>query len=104
MQMDNRLDNTPHTMLHLLTEHEAAILDAANHVRFGELLGVEIEAGRPVVSRRLSSAQIAFIKTLRDEGLLKLDSIIVHNGIPSQIEVDGRFGTIKYRRKIRFSN
>lgn len=101
--MENNLDKTPTTMLHLLTEHEAAILDAADHVRFGELLGVEIEEGELKVSKRLTAAQIAFIKILRDEGLQKLDCIVVHNGIPSQIEVDGQFRTIKYKRKIRFN-
>lgn len=102
--MDNILDKTAPSMLHLLTTNEAAILDAAAHVKFGELLDVEIVTGEPSVPRKINAAQISFIKTLRDEGLAKLDTIIVHNGIPSQIEVDGVFGTIKYRRKIRFSN
>jgi|PlaIllAssembly_1097288.scaffolds.fasta_scaffold2660212_2 hypothetical protein len=93
-------------MLHLLSEHEAAILDAAAHVRFGELTNVEIVSGLFDVPRSISAAQIAFVKTLRDEGLSRLDAIVVHNGIPSQIEVDGEHGSlkIKYRRKIRFSN
>lgn len=91
-------------MLHLLTTDEEAILDAAAHVKFGELVNVEISTSEPKVSKRLNPAQIAFVKVLRDEGLSKLDQIVVHNGIPSQIEVDGKFGTIQYRRKIRFSN
>ena len=90
-------------MLHLLTADEAAILEAADQVRFGELLEVEIAAGEPKISMRLTAPQIAFIKTLRDEGLRKLDCIVIHNGIPSQIEVDGQFRTIKYKRKIRFN-
>jgi hypothetical protein len=101
--MEYNLDKTPTTMLHLLTADEAAILEAADHVRFGELLGVEIAAGEPKISMRLTAPQIAFIKTLRNEGLRKLDCIVIHNGIPSQIEIDGRFRTIKYKRKIRFN-
>jgi hypothetical protein len=91
-------------MLHLLTKDEADILDAAEQVMYGELLDVEITSTQPAVSKQVTAAQIAFIQVLRDEGLSKLDQIIVHNGTPSQIEVDGQFKTIKYRRKIRFSN
>src|SRR5512133_716025 len=101
--MDNNIDKTALTLLHLLTVDEAAILEAAHHVRFGELLGVEIVAGEPKISMRLTAPQVAFIKTLRDEGLERLDCIVVHNGIPSQIEIDGQFRTIKYKRKIRFN-
>jgi hypothetical protein len=101
--MDNNIDRTDPSMLHLLTEQEAAILDAASHVRFGELIEVEVVDGERMVSRKITAAQIAFIKVLRDEGLTLLDNIVVHNGSPSQIEIDGRFGTIKYRRKIRFN-
>jgi hypothetical protein len=101
--MDNTLDKTAPSMLHLLTDSEAAILDAANHVKFGELLDVEVEDGERKVSRRITATQIAFIMTLRSEGLSRLDTIIVHNGSPSQIEIDGKFGTIKYKRKIRFN-
>ena len=101
--MEYKLDKTPITMLHLLTADEAAILEAAHHVRFGELLGVEIVAGEPKISMRLTAPQVAFIKTLRDEGLERLDCIVVHNGIPSQIEINGQFRTIKYKRKIRFN-
>ena len=101
--MDNNIDKTDPSMLHLLTEQEAAILDAANHVKFGELIGVEVEDGERRVSRKITAAQIAFVKVLRDEGLTHLDSIVVHNGYPSQIEIDGRFRTIKYKRKIRFN-
>ncbi len=101
--MDNNLDKTTTTMLHLLTSDEADILEAATRLKFGELLDVEIASGERTVSRRLTAAQISFIKVLRDEGLSKLDQIIVHNGIPSQIEIDGQFRTIKYKRKIRFN-
>ena len=101
--MEHNIDKIPMSMLHLLTADEAAILEAASHVRFGELLEVEIPAGEPKISMRLTAPQTAFIKTLRDEGLERLDCIVVHNGVPSQIEIDGQFRTIKYKRKIRFN-
>ena len=101
--MDNTIDKTPPSMLHLLTEDEAKILEAASHVKFGELLNIDIEAGEPKVSKKITALQIAFIKTLREEALSHLDVIIVHNGAPSQIEIDGRFRTIQYKRKIRFN-
>jgi hypothetical protein len=102
--MERNLDKNHPTMLHLLTKDEAAILDAAEHVKYGQLVDVEISSDAPTVSKQVTAAQIAFLMVLRDEGLSKLDQVIVHNGIPSQIEVDGQFKTIKYRRKIRFSN
>jgi hypothetical protein len=101
--MENTIDNTAPSMLHLVTASEAAILDAAAVVKFGELLDVEINHEGPKIPRRLTAVQIAFIKALRDEGLTKLDTIIVHNGTPSQIEIYGTALDIKYKRKIRFN-
>jgi hypothetical protein len=101
--MDTTLDKTAYSMLHLLTESEAAILDAANFVKFGELHDVELVQEEPRVSRTITTCQIAFIMALRDEGVTKLDNIIVHNGMPSQIEVYGTKNDIKYKRKIRFN-
>lgn len=101
--MDNTLDNNAPSMLHLLTTSEAAILDAAASVKFGELLDVEIAEEEPKISRNLTAVQIAFIKALRDEGLTRFDTIIVHNGTPSQIEIFGTAFNIKYKRKIRFN-
>lgn len=102
--MDNTLDNTATDVLNYpLTATEATILDAACHIKFGELLEVVIIESEQTVLKPLTPQQKAFIEVLRDEGLRFLHTIVVHNGYPSQIEIDGKFGDIKYRRKIRFN-
>jgi len=102
--MDNTLDNIPTSVLNYpLTATEATILDAACDIKFGELLDVTIIESEQTVLKPLAPQQKAFIETLRDEGLSFLHTVVVHNGYPSQIEIDGKFGDIKYRRKIRFN-
>jgi hypothetical protein len=100
--MDNNIDKTHPPVLYL-SEQEAAVLDAALHVRFGELLNVEIGRGEPKITRQVAPPQAAFIQTLRQEGLTHLDTIIVHNGFPQQVEIDGTFRNITYKRKLRFN-
>jgi hypothetical protein len=100
--MDNNLDKTPLPVL-LLSKSELDVLEAAAYVKFGELLGVEIGRGKPEIKRTVTSVQKAFIDTLRDQGLTYLDTIIIHNGAPQQIEIDGTHGKIKYKRKLRFT-
>jgi hypothetical protein len=100
--MKHNLDKSPPPVL-LLTEQEAAVLDAALHVRFGELLNVEMGRGEPKITRQVAPAQAAFIQALRSEGLAHLDLVIVHNGLPQQIEIDGTFLNITYKRKLRFT-
>ena len=103
-QSVRNLDKTQPIVLNfMLTKQEAAILDAAAHVKFGELLEIEIQPGDREVERELAPPQVGFVQTLRTEELSYLDAIVVHNGLPVQIEIDGQFEGIKYRRKIRFS-
>jgi hypothetical protein len=100
--MEHSLDSRSTSVLKL-TRDEAAILDAAAEIKFGELLEVGVEHGEQEILRVLHPEQLKFIHTLREEGLTHLHHIIVHNGFPSQIEVLGTFGSIQYRRKIRFN-
>jgi hypothetical protein len=102
-QLVNTIDKTPISVLNYpLTPTEAAILAAAQEIQFGELLRVAVEDSSERVPMTLSSQQKAFVETLRNQGIRYLDTIIVHNGYPQQIEVEGAFGSIAYRRKIRF--
>ena len=103
-QMDNSLDKNSTSVLNFpLTPTEAAILAAAQELQFGELLNVAVEDSASRIPMTLSAQQKAFIQTLRKQGVRYLDTIIVHNGYPSQIEIEGQFGDIHYRRKIRFT-
>jgi hypothetical protein len=104
LHLGDNLDRTATPVLHyLLTECEAAILDAASRVQYGELLDVEVASEERTLQRLLSPQQKAFIEALRREGLTFLQIVIVHNGCPSQVEVDGQYSDIRYRRKIRFN-
>lgn len=103
-QSDNTLDNMTTSVLNFpLTDTEAALLQAATLVKFGELLEVELKEEDRKVFRKITPQQKAFIKALREENVTFLHTVVVHNGYPSQIEIDGKFGIIKYRRKIRFN-
>ena len=102
-RMVHNLDKNAMCVLNFpLTPTEAAILMAAQEIQFGELLQVVIEDSDERVPMTLTSPQKAFVETLRRQGIRYLDSIVVHNGNPQQIEVEGAFGSIQYRRKIRF--
>ena len=103
-QTGYNLDKTSTSVLNYpLTPTEAAILMAAQEIQFGELLQVVIEDSDELVPMTLTGPQKAFVETLRKQGIRYLDSIVVHNGNPQQIEVEGAFGSIQYRRKIRFT-
>ena len=99
----HNLDKTSTSVLNFpLTPTEAAILAAAQEIQYGELLKVAVEESSERVPMTLSSQQKAFVETLRKQGIRYLESITIHNGYPQQIEVEGAFGSIQYRRKIRF--
>jgi hypothetical protein len=99
--MAHNIDKTPPPVLYL-SQQELDVLEAAAFVQFGELLNVEIGRGKPEIQKQVTATQAAFISTLRDQGLTYLDTIIIHNGAPQQIEIDGKHGTIQYKRKLRF--
>ena len=100
--VDN-LDKTSTSVLNYpLTPTEAAILAAAQEIQYGELLKVAVEDSGERVPMTLSRQQKVFVETLRKQGIRYLESITIHNGYPQQIEVEGAFGSIQYRRKIRF--
>lgn len=102
-RLDNTLDKTSTSVLNYpLTPTEAAILAAAQEIQYGELLKVTVEESSERIPMTLSRQQKVFVETLRKQGIRYLESIIVHNGYPQQIEVEGAFGSIQYRRKIRF--
>jgi hypothetical protein len=81
---------------------EAGILEAAKWLQFGELLEVEVRDSPERIHMPLAAPQKAFIEALRSRGIRFLDKIVVHNGYPQQIELDGIVEGIRYKQKIRF--
>ena len=86
-----------------LTAGEAQVLDAATQIQFGELLSVDLTAEAPSISRQIPKASAAFVEKIREQQLFFFHTIVIHNGFPTQAEIEGKFGEIKYRRKIRFT-
>jgi hypothetical protein len=104
LHLGNTLDKIPTSVLNFpLTDAEAVLLQAAKHVRHGELQDVELIDGERKVFKELEPQQKAFISALRKEGITYMHTVIVHNGYPMQAEIDGQFCGIKFRRKIRFN-
>ena len=102
-QTVHTLDKTPASVLNYpLTPIEATILAAAQEIRFGELLEVEVKDSPECIHMPLTAPQKAFIEALRNRGIRYLDKITVHNGNPQQIEIDGLMEGIRYTQKIRF--
>ena len=98
------LDKTSTSVLNYpLTPIEATILAAAAEIEFGELLEVEVRDSQERIHMPLTAPQKAFIEALRNRGIRYLDRIMVHNGYPQQIEIDGVMEGIKYTKKIRFT-
>jgi hypothetical protein len=104
LHLGNTLDNIPTSVLNFpLTDAEAVLLAAARLVKYGELQNVELVAGEQKVLKKLSPQQKACIETLRAEGITYIHKVIVYDGYPMQVEIDGKFYGIKYRRRIRFN-
>ena len=102
-QLVSTIDKTPISVLNYpLTPTEAAILEAARWLQFGELMEVEVKDSPERIHMPLTAPQKAFIEALRQRGLRYLDKVTVHNGYPQQIEIDGTIEGIKYKQKIRF--
>jgi hypothetical protein len=84
-----------------LSASEAALLEVAREIGFGELLDVEIEDDHDPHPQPVSHEQSRFLVVLRRAGIRHADVIVVHNGVPTQIEIDGTLFGIKYKRKLR---
>jgi hypothetical protein len=84
-----------------ITQAEEEVIKACTVCLYGELQNVQIDDGPQSVSRELSPGQEKFIDLLRDKGITFADTIVVHNGQPMQLEVEGTSGNIKYRQKLR---
>jgi hypothetical protein len=102
-QLVNTIDKTATCVLNYpLTPTEAAILEAARWLQFGELMEVEVKDSPERIHMPLTAPQKAFIEALRNRGIRYMDKVTVHNGYPQQIELDGQVEGIRYKQKIRF--
>ncbi len=86
----------------LVSQNEKDLVLAIGEIEYGTLSAVELE---PDQSRDLAvevSGQMkALINILRDEGFTTIDTITVHQGVPTHIEVFGAFHGYWGRKKIQ---
>jgi len=85
-----------------VTTDEARLLDLAAYIKFGEISDVDLLAKNRDVPRELTPTQERFLALIRAETLAHLDRIVVHEGDPATIELNGnRHGfSYKIKRKV----
>ncbi len=87
--------------LELIERSEADVLDVAEEIGYGELYDVELTQGAGSVQREVSSEQQKFLELVRGLGIQRIARLVVHNGLPSVIEIPGESHGIVYRQKLK---
>lgn len=86
--------------LNTVTPREYDIVMLVRAIEYGELLEVDTispETGsRPI---KLTWAETKLLEQCRDH--LFIDKIVMHQGLPTYVEVSGETAGIRYRRKIK---
>jgi hypothetical protein len=85
-----------------LTMQEAHILDVAAKIQFGEIYDAEVHCKEPTMLQDVTDGQKRFVDMVREEGWVCISKIVVHNGEPAIVEIDGEDAglTYKIKRKI----
>ena len=86
--------------LELIEKSQADVLDLAEEIGYGELYDVELTQGA-AVQRAVSGDQQKFLELVRGLGIRYIAKIVVHNGLPSVIEIPGERHGIAYRQKLK---
>ncbi len=86
--------------LELIEKSEAEVLDLAEEIGYGELYDVELTHGASV-QREVSGEQQKFLDLVRGLGIRHIAKLVVHNGLPSVIEIPGERHGIAFRQKLK---
>jgi hypothetical protein len=86
-----------------LSAYEALLLDAATEVAFGELHHIEMVPSRPdeAFTRRITEQQLKFLNIVRELGAVSLDKVLVQNGVPVFLEMEGENNGIQFTKKYK---
>ncbi len=87
--------------LQRIEKSEAHVLDLAEEIGYGELFDVELTQGAACVQRRVNGEQQKFLELVRGLGIQYIARLVVHNGLPSVIEIPGERHGIAYRQKLK---
>jgi hypothetical protein len=82
-----------------VTSLEDNVLNVAVHVKYGEISDITLDDEDRTRIREVTEIQERFIQLVRDEGMIFLNKIVVHNGEPATIELLGELKGLKYRIK-----
>ena len=93
----------------LIDPSEAAALDVAAEVQFGEIHNVDFRPpslceAKLLVKRELTDGQLDFINLLRNQDVRFIDTITVHNGQPAIVEIKGASHGLNYIRKLKIKS
>ncbi len=86
--------------LELVEKSESDVLDLAEEIGYGELYNVELTQGGSV-QRKVSGEQQKFLALVRGLGIRHITKLVVHNGLPSAIEIPGEKHGIAFRQKLK---
>jgi hypothetical protein len=85
-----------------VTKSEKDLILAMGEVGYGQILDAELPIKKESENYDLdiSGKSRSLIEYLREEEIHELDSITVHQGLPTQIEVQGFAQGFKYKKKV----
>ena len=86
-------------MINFLSVEEFELCQAIQELDYGEIFDVEITESPKTVEWTMRASFEGLINLIRD-GNQHLDSIKVHQGKPTQVQVSGEKGKLKYKKKI----
>ncbi len=87
--------------LELVEKSESDVLDLAEEIGYGELYDVELTQGAASVQREVSGEQQKFLELVRGLGIRHITKLVIHNGLPSVIEIPGEKHGIAFRQKLK---
>ncbi len=87
--------------LERMDKSEADVLDVAEEIGYGELYNVELAQGGASLQRAVSGEQQKFLELVHGLGITHIAKLVVHNGLPSVIEIPGERHGIAFRQKLK---
>jgi hypothetical protein len=79
----------------------AKVLDVAAAVGYGEIYEVDLRPSAVSVLRMVSDGQQRFLELVSRQCLTYVSKLIIHNGEPAVVEIDGSIDGMKFRRKLK---
>ncbi len=82
-------------------QSELAVLNVAATVEYGEITDISLNPLDTQEWLNLTPSQCRFIELVREKGLTYLSKVVVHNGSPALLEIEGDEDGLHYVRKLK---